>query len=149
MYSKQERKKLISRIITDGRIHTQEELHSALSAHGCVTTQATLSRDINEIGAFKLSGTGGESYYVLPSSIHSRSTAPRISHERLHRIEVSGQLCVVKTAPGFASAVAGMIDSYSPEGILGTIAGDDTVLVALRVGEDAASISSLINEMFV
>jgi len=135
MADKINRKSVIQSLINTGRIHTQEELAEALSKKGIEVTQATLSRDIKEIGAIKVSDPVFGICYSIPSAPIRRSSAVNVES-----IDVSGQICVLKCKPGFAPIVASEIDKAGFEGIMGTIAGDDTVFAALtkQTSEDAA-----------
>lgn len=125
MQDKLNRKSVIARVIRERSISTQEELVSALAGEGVVATQATLSRDIRELGAVKMTDAAGVTRYVINSSENER-------HIAIRKIDISGQLCVVHVRPGFASALASIIDAAGLGGVMGTLAGDDTVLVMLR-----------------
>ena len=142
MNEKVNRKNVIAGIINSQKIHTQEELMKALEEKGISVTQATLSRDIKEIGAVKVSDPKNGQYYriQLPS-------VPK-SHFSAESVEVSGQMCVIRSKPGFASAIASVVDNSGLEGVMGSIAGDDTILVILREGADTGYIQSVLKTMF-
>ena len=142
MKDRTNRKKIIASVIESQKIHTQEELVKALEAKGIYATQATLSRDIKELGAIKVSDPEGGQYYRLPSP------QPVKSHFNAESVEVSGQLCVIKVKPGFAPPISATIDEASLQGVMGTIAGDDTVLVMLKKDADTAYIESTVKAMF-
>lgn len=142
MSEKFNRKKEIANIIKSRKIHTQDELAQVLEGMGISVTQATLSRDIKEIGAVKMADSKNGLYYAIPTVKHSKS------HINIDKIEVSGQICVIHCQPGFASAVASLVDAAKLEGTMGTIAGDDTVLVMLRTDADTAYISNSLRSMF-
>ncbi len=136
------RKNIITLILSTQRIHTQEELLSALKEKGIVVTQATLSRDIKDLGAYKFTGEGGEIYYKIAG------TPTRENRKGMVRaVEVSGQMCVIRCKPGFAPAVASLIDESYIGGIMGSIAGDDTVLVILREDAGREKITSSIKNI--
>ncbi len=124
----------IREIVSNQKISTQEELCEALSAQGFVVTQATVSRDIKELKLLKVSGPDGY-HYALPEA-----PAPRPSLDRMRRIfldtvvEVtdSENLVVVKTIPGSAHLVASNIDAADIPEIVGTVAGDDTIIVVVK-----------------
>ena len=142
MNEKNNRKKILSEIIGSSRIHTQEDLVKALAEKGINVAQATLSRDIKEIGAVKVADPDGTQYY----SIHK---TPAIkTHLSAESISVSGQLCVIKAKPGFASAIATLVDDLRLDGVMGTISGDDTVLVMLTADADDLLVSSTLKSMF-
>lgn len=136
------RKKIIADIIDSQKIHTQEELIKALEEKGIFVTQATLSRDIKELGAVKVSDPSGGQYYKI------RSTQIVKSHFNAESVEVSGQLCVIKVKPGFAPPISATVDEAGLMGVMGTIAGDDTVLVMLKDDADHEYISGVIKAMF-
>lgn len=142
MEDRSTRKKAIASIIESQKIHTQEELIKALGEKGISATQATLSRDIKELGAVKVSDPEGGQYYRI------RVATTIKSHFSAESVEISGQLCVIKVKPGFAPPVSATIDSACLQGVMGTIAGDDTVLVMLREDADTAFISSSVKAMF-
>lgn len=142
---KQDRKKIISEIIASCHIHTQEELAGALEAKGISATQATLSRDIKALGAVKIP----DPVYGIHYSIPSKQEEHRANHGiNVSGIDISGQLCVIKCRPAFASAVAAIVDSSGIKGIMGSIAGDDTVLVMLREDIDRKSVGNAIKSLF-
>lgn len=126
MGDKNQRKAAIAEIIARHQIHTQEEMMEALTKKGIAVTQATLSRDIKELGAVKAPVGSAGNCYTIPKS---QETGHRIDVDKM---EMSGQLCVVHSQPGFASAVASLIDKTGIPGVMGTIAGDDTVLLMLK-----------------
>lgn len=142
MEDRTNRKKVIANIIESQKIHTQEELITVLKERGISATQATLSRDIKELGAVKVNDPEGGQYYKI------RIVTTTKSHFSAESVEISGQLCVVKVKPGFAPPVSATIDSAGLPGVMGTIAGDDTVLAMLREDADTAFISSSVKAMF-
>ena len=142
MKLKNDRKSAVEEIINSSKIHTQEELVAALAGMGISTTQATLSRDIKELGAFKVADSDSSFYYKIPPVQASQN------HLSIEKIELSGQLCVLHSQPGFASAVASLLDRTGINGVMGTIAGDDTVLVMLRDDVNVEEVGSVIRSMF-
>lgn len=136
------RKKTITSIIESQKIHTQEELIAALKERGIYVTQATLSRDIKEIGAVKVTDPDGSQHYK------TRTAQVVKSHFNAESVEVSGQLCVIKVKPGFAPPISSTVDEAALQGVMGTIAGDDTVLVMLKADADNDYIASTIKAMF-
>ena len=121
------RQQLILDIIQSGPVYSQEELAVKLKESGIETTQATLSRDLKALRISKVSGVG----YVVPAPVRSFSTD--LSSGAL-RVQFSGNLAVIKTRPGMANAVASLIDHQMVFPVIGTIAGDDTILLILRLG---------------
>ena len=128
---KEERQKKILELIAERSIGTQEELTKALLAEGCQTTQATVSRDIREMGLRKVSEDGRGSHYV--AGISGTSTTYRqILSSGILSMEPAGNLIVVRTVSGAAMAVGAALDHMQLEGIAGCIAGDDTIFLAVR-----------------
>lgn len=130
MKEKESRLEAILDILKTNDIGNQEELLVFLRDKGFDTTQATLSRDIKRLKIVKMLNSRGK-YVYKPSE-----TAPVVEDQtRFHpRIEFSGNLAVVRTRPGYAMAIASEIDAQSHHEILGTVAGDDTILVIIREG---------------
>jgi len=116
--TKAERHSAILDLINRGSAHTQHEIASALSKRGMHATQATISRDIQELGLVR-SGSG------------YRSSAALV-RELVLSIEVVEPMAVIRTPPGTANLVARRIDEAALPGIAGTVAGDDTIIVVLR-----------------
>ncbi|MBR1570572.1 MAG: ArgR family transcriptional regulator [Bacteroidales bacterium] len=128
MQNIQFRHKALVQIIGQETIYSQEELQTKLQEMGIKTTQATLSRDLKALRIMKVPGEG----YRLPQSSPRFFASP--TPTSVLSLEFSGQMAVMKTQPGFASAVASLIDHHPSRPILGTLAGDDTVLLILRQG---------------
>jgi transcriptional regulator of arginine metabolism len=124
------RQQAILDIIQAGSVFSQEELSLRLKDAGISSTQATLSRDLKALRISKVPGEG----YVTPAS---RKTMAADLSSGIVRIQFSGQLGVIKTLPGMANAVAILIDHQVLFPVIGTIAGDDTILLILRAGSSA------------
>jgi transcriptional regulator of arginine metabolism len=120
---------VIRRILTGGAVSSQSELVEVLGREGFEVTQATVSRDLKELGAVKVRSTRGGLTYALRSGSGEDAGLGRILAEFGNEILPSGNLVVIKTPPGAAQVVAGALDRSALEGVLGTVAGDDTVLV--------------------
>ncbi|MBQ4066415.1 MAG: arginine repressor [Clostridia bacterium] len=136
---KSKRQSVILSIIESNDVETQEELIDILRNEGFNVTQATVSRDIRELKLTKVTGESGKYKYVLPgvkkdgAGRHVFSTVSG----SVVSVECAMNIVVVKTYPGMASAVAAGIDSHSIEGVVGCIAGDDTIFVAVKTVEGA------------
>lgn len=135
------RHQAILEIIHNKRVYNQEELALLLKEAGISSTQATLSRDLNALKISKIPGEG----YVIPVKSHPPTTD---LSSGILRIQFSGQLAVLKTRPGLASAVAALIDTQMVRPIIGTIAGDDTILLIGRVDVTQADILDALNPIF-
>ena len=122
----------ILKVVRDRRIESQDELREALLAEGFNVTQATLSRDIRELGLAKLSDPQGGAYYTHPHRAAVRPDLAQILPTLLVSVDGVGPFLVLKTASGSAGAVTEALDQAGWGEIMGTIAGDDTVLVITR-----------------
>lgn len=139
--TKAARHALIRSIISSAQVRSQSELLQALAAQEVSVTQATLSRDLEELRAHKVRGSGGSMHYALPPEGHATGVAPTTSGEqlaaRLGRLctdllisaRASGNQVVLRTPPGAAQFLASAIDHSLLPQVLGTIAGDDTILL--------------------
>lgn len=136
MSARNDRLEATRRVIEDNQVGNQEEVLDLLKSQGFNVTQATLSRDFKELGVVKVHDAGRGYVYKLNSQ-SPKFIAPNSSHitsDGIKSIEFSNSFAVVKTHPGFASAVAYIIDNNVIKEIAGTLAGDDTVLLILREG---------------
>ncbi len=140
MKSKKERLNVIRRLVGSHAVSNQEELLNLLSAERIAVTQATLSRDMKQLKIIKIPDAGGNYVYALPGvndytkNIHSGSSERELVSRGFISIEFSGNLAVVKTRPGYAMGIASDIDNRATHSVLGTIAGDDTILLIPREG---------------
>lgn len=143
---------VISDILRSNVVGSQEELLRLLFERQCFVTQATLSRDLKLLKVAKTPLSNGTYKYILPSynkPLPSQvSSNTLISHGAVLSIDFSGQLAVVKTKPGYASAIAWDIDNKATAEVLGTIAGDDTILVIPREGVTREDILDMMNATF-
>ena len=133
MSAKKQRLAAIEKIIHAESIRSQDDLQKSLIDKGFDVTQATLSRDIRHLKIVKTHDSKGSYVYILPDMALQE---PRLPTGLLDEsvVEFSGNLAVIKTRPGYAMGLASDIDEHVPEEILGTIAGDDTILVIPREG---------------
>lgn len=137
MKIKTQRLNVIRQLIAENKVGSQEELLNLLEAQGFSTTQATLSRDLKTLKVAKRPDIEGGYSYVLPEDDEQREEDENgdvFPVSGLESIEFSGNMAVIKTRPGFANSIASVIDSQQPHEILGTIAGDDTILLISREG---------------
>ena len=141
-----QRRKDLARILHEGHAARQQDIVQALRAAGHDVTQATVSRDLQELGATKVRANGGF-LYKLPDDV-PRAQGGDLMARKLDKtldefaigIHAAASLVVVQTAPGHASAVARAIDLAGLEDVLGTIAGDDTIFVATSGPEVAVAL---------
>lgn len=131
--SKAQRQHRIVQMIEQSAVTSQQRLVELLSDSGVEATQATVSRDLEEIGAVKVRSGGGEPVYAVPELPKDR-LAPeehlrRVLGDWVVEVATSANLVVVRTPPGSAHVVASALDRAAVAGIVGTVAGDDTILV--------------------
>ncbi len=133
MKNKNNRLQQVAEIIRNTHVGSQDELLKVLHEKGIAITQATLSRDLKQLRVVKLPTDDGEYIYSL-STDKSLNAMPAesISEKGILSVEFSGNLAVIKTRPGYASAIASDIDAMNAHEFLGSIAGDDSVLLILR-----------------
>jgi transcriptional regulator of arginine metabolism len=143
MTTKFERQGTILRLVRERELSTQHEVAEALRAEGIPTVQATVSRDIAQLGLVKVRNAEGRLVYALPGADDLDRLNELVSALRRWAIglESAGQLLVIKTPPGFASPLAEAIDRASPGEIAGTVAGDNTIFVAARDGLTGADLA--------
>ena len=140
-------------VIEENSVSSQEELLAFLEAKGFKTTQATLSRDLKSLKVVKQPDNEGNYVYVMPES-PSAEEEEEEEEASLHEfplsgfvsIAYSGNMAVIKTRPGFANGLASVIDSRNPFEIIGTIAGDDTILLIIREGVGRAEVTQALSE---
>lgn len=135
---KEQRQTTILKLITANPIARQEELAEMLEKKGFSVTQSSVSRDLLELGVIKVGG-----YYALPQKPRTEITFGLVS------LEIAGEnLVVAKTEAGLASACAVRIDAERIEEIVGTIAGDDTIFIAVRGGKEQKAVLKKVWEVF-
>lgn len=136
-------------IIEKQEIETQEELASALNARGIRVTQATVSRDIKELRLLKVLTPSGKYKYATGDQADNNLTDRfiRMLAESLLSVSSANNLIVVKTLSGSANVAAEALDSMHWPEVLGTLAGDNTVLLIIRSNEETITVTSRIQEM--
>lgn len=143
MTTKFERQGMIMRLVQQQPLSTQAEVAGALHDHGIDAVQATVSRDISQIGLVKVRNTEGRLVYAMPGAADLRRLEDLTAALRrwLGGMTPSGQMLVVQTPRGFAAALADAIDAAALPEVAGTIAGDNTVFVAARDGVTATELA--------
>ena len=139
MKKKANRLDAIKMIISSKEVGSQEELLQALAAEGFELTQATLSRDLKQLKVAKAASMNGKYVYVLPNDIMNNGFIS---------LQFSGNIAVIKTRPGYASSMAYDIDNREFGDILGTIAGDDTIMLVLREGAEPKMVRNFLSLIF-
>ncbi len=125
-------------LISGHAIRSQEALRERLATEGTAVTQATLSRDLRELGVTK-----GPHGYLPPGPAATNGAGPSLERAMARELldsECGGSMVVLRTAPGHANALAVEIDRARPEEVMGTIAGDDTIFVAARSDQHARAL---------
>ncbi len=145
--NKRQRQHRIQRLLAAEAIASQAQLVEALAGEGVDATQATVSRDLDELGAVKVRVAGGSTIYAIPE-LPNEQMAPeghlrRVLGEWLAEVSRSGDLVVLRTPPGVAHVVGSALDRSGLENLVGTVAGDDTVLAIAEEGHGSALAVSL------
>lgn len=150
MKNKRKRLQIITEILKSTVVSSQEELQTMLAKQDCEVTQATLSRDLKQLKVAKAPLPNGTYKYILPAvnqvPVPQDGTPNHFSNGAVLSLDFSGQLAVVKTRPGYANAIAWDIDNEARHEVLGTIAGDDTVLLVLREGTPRETIIDMLKK---
>ena len=152
--TKAARQQLVQEVLTTQAVHSQVELAELLSQRGVMVNQATLSRDLLELDAVKIRDRSGSLVYAVPGEGGDRRLAPapeshasgfrlaRLAGELLVSAEGSANLAVLRTPPGAAQFLASAIDHTGRPDLLGTIAGDDTVVVISRDPDGGSAVAA-------
>ena len=146
----------ISALIRSEQISSQAELARRLAAEGIVVSQGTLSRDLKDVGAARGRDQLGNFQYSIPEGEHpsqmttglpARNHLARMCHSLCIAVNYNNGAVVIKTPPGAAQYLGSAIDTSGVHTVLGTIAGDDTVLVVCKVGVEGEDLARLFREM--
>ena len=142
MGKKTQRLALVSELITAGEFSSHEELLARLREAGVQVTQSTLSRDIKELGAVKVDHHDKGYVYMMPGSINGsvRESGPSLVTDNIVGLDFSGNIAVIRTLPGYANAVASVIDKDAHPFAVGTVAGNDTIFMLLTESADHESV---------
>ena len=140
----------ILKIISEQDIETQNQLLEALAARGLKSTQATLSRDIKDMRLVKELGPNGNYRYVASraESDNYEERLKKIFRESIVSYDVAQNLFIIRTLPGLANGACSAIDAMHVEGLVGTLAGDDTAFLAMRDSEAARRLYHEIEMLF-
>jgi transcriptional regulator of arginine metabolism len=148
MTKKQDRQNAILRLVGQHQIASQEDLKRQLSGQGWVVTQATLSRDLRDLGVVRAPTEDG-SRYLLPEMVadESKPQLDQLLPQWFSRIDGVGELIVLHTLPSGASPISEAIDSQGWPEVIGTLAGENTVLIVCRSGEARVALTSRLSEL--
>ncbi|MEO7556072.1 MAG: arginine repressor [Acidimicrobiales bacterium] len=149
--AKTQRQHRIARLLADQPVTSQPQLVELLAADGVVATQATVSRDLEEMGAIKVRAAGGDSAYAIPE-LPKEQRAPedhlrRVLGDWVVEVAHSGNLVVLRTPPGSAHVVGSALDRAALPQILGTVAGDDTLLVVAAADVRGATVAKQLSAL--
>jgi transcriptional regulator of arginine metabolism len=150
MLSKRHRHQLIRSLVLERKVGTQLELVRALQSAGCEVTQATVSRDVRELGLQKRRDQSGRACYVLPHPEERRdpeTACARMLEEFAIAVIASQHLVLVKSEAGTAPGMGRVLDDLQHDLILGTVAGDDTVLVVTTDAAAAAAVAEYLTTL--
>ena len=146
---KSNRHQKIIELVDNYEIETQEELADKLREEGIQVTQATVSRDIRALKLTKVScGTGKQKYMAMkPEDMHLSAKYIRVLKDGFVSMDKAQNILVIKTVSGMAMAVAAAVDAMNMEEIVGSIAGDDTIMAAVRTIEDTGIVMEKIEKV--
>ncbi|HET6833047.1 MAG TPA: arginine repressor [Acidimicrobiales bacterium] len=149
--AKPQRQHRVARLLSDHDVTSQGQLVELLAAEGVAATQATVSRDLEDLGAIKVRGRGGETVYAIPE-LPREQRAPedhlrRVFSEWVVEVAHSANLVVLRTPPGSAHVVGSALDRSGLPDVIGTVAGDDTLVVVVAEGTTGAAMARQLAEM--
>ena len=149
--NRRERQRTILELVGDHQLSTQAEVAAALHSAGFDAVQTTVSRDIADLGLVKVRGESGKLVYAAPGAPDSDRLARMAAEVRRDAlaVEFSGNLVLVTTLSGFAAALAQVIDDSKHPHILGTVAGDNTIMVVAREGTSGGKLCEELREMML
>lgn len=146
------RRARISEILQRGEVTSQEQLRELLAAEGIVVSQGTLSRDLDAVGAVRHVNGDGQVRYALRSeqvlsALPRDEALARVAADLLISAEAAGNIAVLRTPPGGAQYLAGSLDRSGLEQVVGSVAGDDTVLVVARTLRAAQELCAVLLDL--
>jgi transcriptional regulator of arginine metabolism len=149
--AKPQRQHRVARLLSDHAVTSQGQLVDLLAADGVTATQATVSRDLEDLGAIKVRVGGGDTVYAIPE-LPTEQRAPedhlrRVFSEWVVEVAHSANLVVLRTPPGSAHVVGSALDRSGLPGVLGTVAGDDTLIVVVAESVGGATMADRLTEM--
>ena len=149
--AKTQRQHRIARLLEQHAVTSQGQLAELLAGDGIVATQATVSRDLEELGAVKVRVPGGESVYAIPE-LPKDQVAPeehlrRVLGDWVVEVAHSGNIVVLRTPPGSAHVVGSALDRAGLDDIIGTVAGDDTILVVTSARTGGPAVARRLSEL--
>lgn len=149
--AKPQRQHVVAKLLEQHAVSSQEQLVDLLAGEGVVCTQGTVSRDLVDLGAIKVRVADGEPVYAIPE-LPTRQQAPddhlrRVFGDWVVEVAASANLVVLRTPPGSAHVVGAALDRANHAAVLGTVAGDDTVLVVARPGTTGRALATELSDL--
>jgi transcriptional regulator of arginine metabolism len=149
--AKPQRQHRVALLLADHAVTSQAQLVDLLAAEGVIATQATVSRDLEDLGAIKVRAAGGDTVYAIPE-LPTEQRAPeahlrRVFSEWVVEVAHSANLVVLRTPPGSAHVVASALDRSGLAGVVGTVAGDDTLIVVVAESVSGAGMAAQLGEL--
>lgn len=149
--AKPQRQHRIAKLLAEQAVTSQAHLVELLAHDGVRATQATVSRDLDDLGAIKVRVPGGETVYAIPE-LPTEQRAPedhlrRVFGDWVVEVGHSGNLVVLRTPPGSAHVVGSALDRSGMPGVLGTVAGDDTLIVVVTEDAGGATVARRLSEL--
>jgi len=149
--AKPQRQHRVARLLADHAVTSQAQLVDLLASEGVAATQATVSRDLEDLGAIKVRIAGGDSVYAIPE-LPTEQRAPeshlrRVFSEWVVQVAHAHNLVVLRTPPGSAHVVASALDRSGWDDVLGTVAGDDTILVVVAEHVSGVDMAQRLREL--
>jgi transcriptional regulator of arginine metabolism len=149
--TKNQRQHLVAKLLAQHAVTNQEQLVALLGEEGVTATQATVSRDLDDLGAIKVRAGAGEPVYAIPE-LPKDQRAPedhlrRALGDWVVEVASSGNMVVLRTPPGTANVVGSALDRSGLPEVLGTVAGDDTLFVVVAEGRTGAEVAAQLREL--
>jgi transcriptional regulator of arginine metabolism len=149
--TKNQRQHRIGKLLEEHAVENQGQLVELLAEEGIAATQATVSRDLDDLGAIKVRLPGGDTAYAIPE-LPSQQVAPedhlrRVLGEWVVEVAVSANIIVLRTPPGSAHVVGSALDRAGPRDVIGTVAGDDTLLVVVADDVPASTVAGHLRDL--
>jgi transcriptional regulator of arginine metabolism len=149
--AKTQRQHLVAKLLAQHGVSSQEALVELLAGEGVAATQATVSRDLDDLGAIKVRGADGESIYAIPE-LPKDQRAPddhlrRVFGDWVVEVAASGNLVVLRTPPGSAHVVGSALDRAALPAVLGTVAGDDTLIIVVAEEVGGAAVATELRDL--
>ena len=149
--AKTQRQHLVAKLLAQHAVSSQEQLVQLLADENVTATQATVSRDLHDLGAIKVRAGGGDTVYAIPELPHEQRAPEdhlrRVLGDWVVEVAHSGNIVVLRTPPGTANVVGSAVDRSGLPEVIGTVAGDDTLMLVVAEGTTGAQLAARIREL--